>query len=1091
MKSVNQGMFGGRRRMKCVRVEQRGTRTRSAWASSSGHASLASLSSNAASRTYSLPPVAMSLCHMSLSYKMDAGRHHGRTAFQIPNMRSISEREVSRNRSAYLRSSSTCGERGAAAKYNGRRSLACKAIFGGWNPLKSDPAESTRKMYQGAVDMSLQYMEQFRSLSDEELRSKTEELRSRVRGGELLEDLLPEAFAVVSEASSRVIGLRPYDVQLIGGMVLHDGKVAEMKTGEGKTLVAVLPAFLNALEGKGVHVVTVNDYLAKRDAEWVGQVHRFLGLSVGLIQQTMTPDERRKAYNSDVTYVTNSELGFDYLRDNLAALPEELVLRDFNFCIIDEVDSILIDEARTPLIISGEAEPAGNKYLTAAKIANAFERDIHYTVQEKEQSASLTEEGFESAEEVLQVSDLYDPREQWAAYIINAIIAKELKKKDKHYIMRNNEVIIVDEFTGRTMPGRRWSNGLHQAIEAKEEAPIQKETTTVASISYQNFFMTFPKLAGMTGTAATEIKEFGDIYNLPVDVVPTNKELVRKDNPDVVFKTETYKWAAVRKEIQYMHDIGRPILIGTTTVEQSESLSEDLTKLDIPHRVLNAKPENVQKESETVAQGGRMRAVTIATNMAGRGTDILLGGNPEFMARLKIREILFPRIVKDDEQDNQIAFEPGKKKVPQKAAKDWSCDPLLFPCELSSDVQDAINDAVTKALSVYGEKSLSELEIEDILSTSCERAPTEDGVILSLRKAFLSCVDCYEEVTRKEKEKVISKGGLHVIGTERHESRRIDNQLRGRSGRQGDPGSTRFFLSLNDRLFKVFGGDRVKNIMEAFGLDDVPLESDMVSKSLDDAQKKVEQFYFDARKSMYDYDKVMNLQRSKLYSERRKILLTENLQPTLKDFAERTITDIVDYHLPVDSPITDEALSNLCQKVTEYCQFLADVTPESLKDSCTSAGVTLVDNAKSREKMLAVLQSRAVDAVSVKLEEINAISPPSSSSSLSSEAARHLCLLHFDETWKKVLQAMSFLQTSVRLRGYAQKDPLIEYKLQGFTVFSESMMQARRNIVYSWYKFDAQKVLTWREEQKQLETSSNSTEMDAKKRKKKKQVLTT
>ena len=991
--------------------------------------------------------------------------------------------------------SSSCG-RARRRRGGGRRgggALGCRALFGGWNPLKADPAEATRKQYQPTLDACKQFAGACAGATDDELRGMTASLRERVRAGADLDALLPEAFAVVAEASHRVLGLRPYDVQLIGGMVLNDGKVAEMKTGEGKTLVAVLPAFLNALGGLGVHVVTVNDYLAKRDAEWVGQVHRFLGLSVGIIQQDMVPAERRAAYARDVTYVTNSELGFDYLRDNLANEPDELVLREFNFCVIDEVDSILIDEARTPLIISGEAEPAGVKYATAAKIAEAFERDVHYTVQEKEQSANLTDEGFESCETVLQVSDLYDPREQWATYIINAILAKELKIRDKHYILKDGEIIIVDEFTGRTMPGRRWNRGLHQAIEAKEGVKIQKETTTVGSISYQNFFSTFPKLAGMTGTAATEVKEFGDIYNLAVDVVPTNRETVRKDNSDVVFKSEEYKWAAVRKEIAYMHDLGRPILIGTTTVDMSEELSADLAEMGIDHRVLNAKPENVQRESETVAQAGRRGAVTIATNMAGRGTDILLGGNPEFMARLKIREHLFAPLLHLEEYED-VAFEPGKKgsqprrEIERKLGR-WKCDPDLFPCELSPEAEAAIRAAVDAAVQERGERSMTELELEEMLATGCEKTPTDDPVIVKIREAFLKSSACYEGVTAVERSEVVGLGGLHVIGTERHDSRRVDNQLRGRSGRQGDPGSTRFFLSLSDRLFRIFGGDRVKGIMEAFGLEDVPLESEMVSKSIDDAQKKVEQYQYDARKSMYDYDKVLNLQRTKLYEERLRHLLSDKaqLEATMEDFASRTMEDIVDYHLPEDAPITDEALSNLCAKVIEYCEFMSDLAPESLvataEDWMAAAGdgAGAADGeaaaAPGRAAVAAYLKHRAVDAVGAKAagidEMIRGGTAHPDDVNMVQEAMRHFCLLHLDDTWKKVLQAMEFLQTSVRLRGYAQKDPLIEYKLQGFTVFAESMAQARRNIVYSWYKFDTQKVLAWRESQRRARSGGD------------------
>uniref|UniRef100_A0A453EU40 chloroplast protein-transporting ATPase n=2 Tax=Aegilops tauschii subsp. strangulata TaxID=200361 RepID=A0A453EU40_AEGTS len=524
--------------------------------------------------------------------------------------------------------------------------------------------EAAKRRYNDTVALVNRLEPEVSALSDADLRARTSALQERARAGESLGSLLPEAFAVVREASNRVLGLRPFDVQLIGGMVLHKGEIAEMKTGEGKTLVAILPAYLNALSGKGVHVVTVNDYLARRDCEWVGQVPRFLGLQVGLIQQNMTPEQRRENYLCDITYVTNSELGFDYLRDNLAMTVDELVLRNFNYCVIDEVDSILIDEARTPLIISGLAEKPSDRYYKAAKIAEAFEQDIHYTVDEKQRNVLLTEQGYADAEEILDIDDLYDPREQWASYVLNAIKAKELFLRDVNYIVRSKEVLIVDEFTGRVMAGRRWSDGLHQAIEAKEGVQIQNETITLASISYQNFFLQFPKLCGMTGTAATERQEFESIYKLKVTVVPTNKPMIRKDDSDVVFRATSGKWRAAVVEISRMNKACRPVLVGTTSVEQSETLSEQLREAGIPHEVLNAKPENVEREAEIVAQSGRLGAVTIATNMAGRGTDIILGGNAEFMARLKLREMLMPRIV--NPVDGVIV---SKKQLPPR--KTW------------------------------------------------------------------------------------------------------------------------------------------------------------------------------------------------------------------------------------------------------------------------------------------------------------------------------------------------------------------------------------------------------------------------------------
>ena len=567
--------------------------------------------------------------------------------------------------------------------------------------MGGDPAAKTQARYKDRVDAINAMGPAMAKLSDDELRAKTAELRAKVQNGADLDGLLVESFALVREASDRVLGLRPFDVQLIGGMILHEGQIAEMRTGEGKTLVSALPAFLNALGGKGVHVVTVNDYLARRDCEWIGQIHKFLGLSCGLIQAGMNEQERREGYSSDVTYVTNSELGFDYLRDNLAQTTAELVLRDFNFCVIDEVDSILIDEARTPLIISGLADKPSERYVQAAKIADAFEKDFHYTVDEKQKSVLLTEEGYEAAEELLQVTDLYDPRTQWALYIINAIKAKDLQIKDVSYIVKGTEVVIVDEFTGRTMVGRRWSDGLHQAVEAKEGLPIQNETVTIASVTYQAFFRAFPKLGGMTGTAETELTEFNNIYDLSVQVVPTNRDVQREDSQDVVFRSESGKWAAVRREIARMHKKGRPVLVGTTSVERSEEIGRLLDEEGVPYELLNAKPENVERESEIVAQSGRKGAVTIATNMAGRGTDILLGGNAEFMARLRIREALMPRVVMPE--DGDIAFE--KKQLGGASADKWRVKDGLYPCELSAEASRLLSEGVDAAVAGWGERA--------------------------------------------------------------------------------------------------------------------------------------------------------------------------------------------------------------------------------------------------------------------------------------------------------------------------------------------------------------------------------------------------
>ncbi|MEM7649009.1 MAG: preprotein translocase subunit SecA, partial [Cyanobacteria bacterium P01_A01_bin.70] len=576
--------------------------------------------------------------------------------------------------------------------------------------LLGDPNARKLKRYRpDVVEINL-LEEEIQPLSDEALAAKTGEFRQRLAKGESLDDILTEAFAVVREASRRVLGMRHFDVQLIGGMVLHEGQIAEMKTGEGKTLVATLPSYLNALTGKGAHVVTVNDYLARRDAEWMGQVHRFLGLEVGLIQQGMSPSERQKNYACDITYGTNSEFGFDYLRDNMATSIEDVVQRPFNFCVIDEVDSILVDEARTPLIISGQVQRPSEKYTKAAEVATALNDEEHYEVDEKAHNVLLNDEGFILAEEMLGVQDLFDPKDPWAHYIFNAVKAKELFDKDVKYIVRNGEVVIVDEFTGRVMPGRRWSDGLHQAIEAKEHAEIQPETQTLASITYQNFFLLYPKLSGMTGTAKTEEAEFEKIYELEVTVIATNKPSRRQDLADVVYKTEMAKWQAVASECAEMHETGRPVLVGTTSVEKSELLSALLAERNIPHNLLNAKPENVEREAEIVAQAGRGGAVTIATNMAGRGTDIILGGNAEYMARLKVREYLMPRIVKPEDDEMKIAVPgaQGRSKAQgfageQKKVKTWKASPDIFPTELSAEAEQMLKDTVALAVDTYGD----------------------------------------------------------------------------------------------------------------------------------------------------------------------------------------------------------------------------------------------------------------------------------------------------------------------------------------------------------------------------------------------------
>ncbi|MEA5574337.1 preprotein translocase subunit SecA [Calothrix sp. UHCC 0171] len=915
--------------------------------------------------------------------------------------------------------------------------------------LLGDPNARKLKKYQPYITEINLFEEEIKALSDEELKGKTAVFKQRFAKGESLDDILPEAFATVREAGRRVLGLRHFDVQMLGGVILHTGQIAEMKTGEGKTLVATLPSYLNALNGKGVHVITVNDYLARRDAEWMGQVHRFLGLSVGLIQQSMTPQERKKNYDCDITYVTNSEIGFDYLRDNMATDIKDVVQRPFNYCVIDEVDSILIDEARTPLIISGQVERPTEKYLKAATIANALRNDDHYEVDEKARNVLLSDEGFAEAEKLLEVTDLFDPEDPWAHFIFNAIKAKELFRKDVNYITRGGEVVIVDEFTGRVMPGRRWSDGLHQAIEAKERLEIQPETQTLATITYQNLFLLYPKLGGMTGTAKTEEAEFEKIYKLEVTIIPTNRTRLRKDLSDMVFKTEAGKWRAIAKECGEMHELGRPVLVGTTSVEKSEYLSQLLKQMEIPHELLNARPENVEREAEIVAQAGRGGAVTIATNMAGRGTDIILGGNAEYMARLKVREYFMPRIVQPEDEDEfsvqRASGLPsghgggGQGFVPGKKVKTWRVSPEIFPTRISAETEAQLKQAVESAVREYGERSMPELEAEEKIAVAVEKAPTDDPIIQHLRDAYNQIKQEYEGFTKREHDEVVNKGGLHVIGTERHESRRIDNQLRGRAGRQGDPGTTRFFLSLEDNLMRIFGGDRVASLMNAFQVDeDMPIESGMLTRSLEGAQKKVETYYYDIRKQVFEYDEVMNNQRRAIYAERRRVLEGQDLKEQVIKYAEKTMDDIVDYYINIDLPSEEWELDKLVEKVKEFVYLLSDLQSEQLIDMSVT-------------EIKAFLHEQVRIAYDMKEAQIDQIQ-----AGLMRQAERFFILQRIDTLWREHLQAMDALRESVGLRGYGQKDPLIEYKSEGYELFLDMMTNIRRDVVYSLFMFQPQ-----------------------------------
>ena len=849
------------------------------------------------------------------------------------------------------------------------------------------PSQQVTAKYKSQVDQINALENNLKLLTDFELQEKTKELRERLLKGETKKSILPESFALVREASKRVLGLRHFDVQLIGGLVLDEGKIAEMKTGEGKTLVALLPTFLNALYGKGTHVITVNDYLAKRDAEYVGQVHRFLGLSIGLIQADMEPVDRKANYNCDVVYVTNNELGFDYLRDNMAYSAEEIVQRPFFYCVIDEVDSILIDEARTPLIISGAGETSTEKYLQTTKLATILKRDIHYNVDEKTQNVTLTNEGVSFCEQALRIVDLYSPDEPWIFYVLNSVKAKELFKRNKNYIINENgEIIIVDEFTGRTMAGRRWSDGLHQAVEAKENLPIQDESQTLASISYQNLFLLYDRLSGMTGTAKTEEAEFEKIYNLTVVPIPTNRTIRRKDLSDLIYKNQYIKWRCIAQECLEMYNIGRPVLIGTTTIEKSELLAALLSEYKIPYRLLNARPENVESESDIVAQAGCKKAITIATNMAGRGTDILLGGNPTSLTNDLIKELF-----EDKDRFNNNEF-----------IKSLKIEDPNFLENLRLNYKDLLKT------------SLSELEEK-----------TDPTTVLFLQ-IYNFILNEQKRVVIEEGKSILDLGGLHVIGTERHESRRIDNQLRGRAGRQGDPGSSRFFLCLEDKLLRIFGGEQILNIMQNVGFqDDTPIQSGLLNKSLESAQKKVEAFYFDTRKQLFEYDEAINVQRNTVYAERRRIFEQKSVRNWLVNYAERSLDDLFNRFEIVDDK--------------EKIKFIA----LKLQNLLGAPFPTEFNIEKDKQQSLRFLQQQIEITYDLKEIEMELIEV-----GLLRELERNFILQQIDSAWTEHLQKIAFLRDSIRWIAYGQKNPLTEYKKEAFNYFTIMLARIRHRVVF-------------------------------------------
>ena len=825
------------------------------------------------------------------------------------------------------------------------------------------------KKIQPMVDAILALEPQYKQMSEEELRGKTRAFKGRLEAGETLDQLLPEAFAAIREAADRVIGLRPYPVQLIGGIVLHQGRIAEMKTGEGKTLVAILPAYLNALTGRGVHIVTVNDYLAKYQSEWMGKVYRYMGLSVGLVIPGMAPAERRVAYAADITYCTNNELGFDYLRDNMAIYKQELVQRGHSFAIVDEVDSILIDEARTPLIISGKGEDSSQLYQMADKFVSTLRKqvfaktedkevqddyDCDYFVDEKSRTVSLTAEGIAKAEKFFGVENLADAENTTLSHHINqAMKARGLMKKDIDYVVKDGEIIIVDEFTGRLMYGRRYNEGLHQAIEAKEGVTVASESKTLATVTFQNFFRLYDKLSGMTGTALTEQEEFEAIYNLDVVEIPTNRPVIRIDHPDVVYKTETGKFRAIIEQVKQCHAKGQPVLVGTISIEKSEILSKMLKREGIPHNVLNAKYH--EQEAQIVAQAGKLGAVTIATNMAGRGTDIMLGGNAEFLAKADLRK-------------------QGKA--------------------------------------------------EELIAEADSFAETTDPEILAIRQEYNDLLAKYKTNIKEEAEKVRAAGGLFIIGTERHESRRIDNQLRGRSGRQGDPGESRFYLSLQDDLMRLFSSDRIMNMMDSLGLDeDTPIDAKILSGAVENAQKNVESRNFKARKNVLEYDDVMNTQREVIYAQRQKVLdgedLRENILTMLRSLVDTNVATALSEN---GGSVNEEALKELAMQM-EGIYFIRG-TLESRKT-----------------QLLAMDQQTLADTIyDIALATYQA-KETAYGDKLMRELERVVMLRVVDEYWMDNIDAMDDLKQGIGLRAYGQHDPVVAYKEEGYQMF-ESMIQS-------------------------------------------------
>ena len=845
-------------------------------------------------------------------------------------------------------------------------------------------------------------------LTDNEILSKSNQLQKRYSDQQNLDILIAEAFALTREASVRTLGLRHFDVQLLGGLVLNNNKIAEMRTGEGKTLVATLPAYLNALTKKGVHIVTVNDYLAGRDQISMGQIHRFLGLNTGLIQEKMLFRERQKNYDADITYVTNNELGFDYLRDNMSLNISNVVLRPFNFCIVDEVDSVLIDEAQTPLIISNQIETCVDKYIITAEITDYLNVNIHFKVDEKNKNVILTKEGTIQIEKILNIQDLYNPDDPWIPYVINALKATTLFFKNVHYIVQKDQIIIVDEFTGRIMPDRRWSDGLHQAIEAKENVTIRQNTETAASVTYQNFFLLYPKLSGMTGTAKTAEIEFEKIYNLPVAQIPTAKPNLRKDLPDVIYKDDLSKWNAVVKHCKQISLDEQPILIGTTTVEKSEMLGQLLNEYGLLYEILNARPENVRRESEIVAQAGKKGSITIATNMAGRGTDIILGGNVKF----KVRKQLYMLLVS---YKNQVIKEKIKTIFP--LVKQLVGISQKFIIILTSLVN---NPQFLSLLDVQILKILNEI---DQIGTSTNNYQS------SIKFLFNELLK-FEKKNQKVDNKIVKNlGGLYIIGTERNDSRRIDNQLRGRCARQGDPGISKFFLSLEDKLLRLFGGTSIQNFMKNELFDDAPLESELLTKSLDAAQKRLEETEYESRKNLFDYDEILNKQRNIIYYERRKILESSSLKMELLAYGEQIIIEII-------KKIKKKNLQsiNIASRLEHF--FANHLTLTGfLKKVDTLEFDQIEMKTYLFQQFWLCYESKVLDLEIRHVGIIRALE-------------RTLILVYLDIEWKEHLQKMSLLRDAVGWRSYGQRNPLFEYTDEAYELFKSRGLITRHLVMY-------------------------------------------